>query len=77
MPEAGRPRSTSLLLPQQAAVDAPRPARAIVVSIDLFKRGVASHIFVRGDRGLEFQEVVRVIDIARGAGWDHVGLMTQ
>ena len=44
---------------------------------ELLKRGVASPIFVRGDRGLEFQEVVRIIDIARGAGWQRVGLMTQ
>ena len=48
---------------------------------ELFQRGVADHIFVRqfvhGDRGLEFREVVQVLDIARGAGWDRVGLMTQ
>ena len=44
---------------------------------ELFKRGVADHIFVRGDRGLEFREVVQVLDIARGAGWERVGLMTQ
>jgi biopolymer transport protein ExbD len=94
------PTGLNTLLPQQASIDPPKPAREIVVSIDrgsgirlnqepveldqlharlseLFKRGVASHIFVRGDRGLEFHEVVRVIDIARGAGWDYVGLMTQ
>jgi biopolymer transport protein ExbD len=49
---------------------------------ELFKRGVANHIFVRGEcvhggRGLEFREVVQVLDIARGAGWDRVGLMMQ
>jgi len=38
---------------------------------------VADHIFVRGGRGFEFREVAQVIDVARGAGWDRVGLMTQ
>ena len=36
-----------------------------------------AHFFVRGERDLDFQEVAHVIDIARGAGWDHVGLMTR
>jgi biopolymer transport protein ExbD len=36
-----------------------------------------AHFFVRGERDLNFQEVAQVIDIARGAGWDHVGLMTR
>ena len=36
-----------------------------------------AHFFVRGDRDLDYMEVAHVIDIARGAGWDHVGLMTR
>jgi biopolymer transport protein TolR len=44
---------------------------------ELFKRGVANHTFVRGDRGLEFREVVRVIDLARAAGWERIVLMTR
>ena len=36
-----------------------------------------SVIFVRGHRALEFYDVIGVIDIARGAGWDRIGLMTQ
>jgi biopolymer transport protein ExbD len=36
-----------------------------------------AHFFVRGDRDLAFEEVARVIDIARGAGWNEVGLMTR
>ncbi|HTS63295.1 MAG TPA: biopolymer transporter ExbD [Candidatus Acidoferrales bacterium] len=36
-----------------------------------------AHFFVRGDRDLSYKEVAQVIDIARGAGWDHVGLMTR
>jgi biopolymer transport protein TolR len=34
-------------------------------------------VFVRGDKRLEFQEIAGVIDIAKGAGADRVGLMTQ
>ncbi len=33
-------------------------------------------VFIRGDAGLEFREVARVIDIARGAGLLRVALMT-
>jgi len=33
-------------------------------------------VFVKGDPELEFQVVARVIDIAKGAGIDKVGLMT-
>ena len=43
----------------------------------LARLGVADHIFIRGDRGLDFRDVVAVLDIARGAGWERVGLMTQ
>jgi biopolymer transport protein ExbD len=32
---------------------------------------------VRGQKGLEFQPVAEVIDIARGVGLDRVALMTQ
>jgi biopolymer transport protein TolR len=34
-------------------------------------------VFVRGDRDLEYRDVARVIDIARGAGAGRVGLMTR
>lgn len=37
----------------------------------------ANAIFVRGDRELEFLDVINVIDMARGAGWERIGLMTQ
>jgi biopolymer transport protein ExbD len=40
-------------------------------------RGISDHVFVRGDRDLDFQAVAQVIDIARGAGWDRIGLMTR
>jgi len=32
-------------------------------------------VFVDGERSLEFQDVARVIDLARGAGVERVGLM--
>jgi biopolymer transport protein TolR len=43
----------------------------------LYRTGVNHNLFVRGARDLEYRRVVRVIDIARGAGWDRIGLMTQ
>jgi biopolymer transport protein ExbD len=43
----------------------------------LFHNASGNHFFVRGDRGLDYREVAEVIDIARGAGWDRIGLMTR
>jgi len=47
---------------------------------DRLQRLFANHpghpLFVRGVKGLEFQQVAEVIDIARGVGLDHVALMT-
>jgi biopolymer transport protein TolR len=38
----------------------------------------ADHVvFVRGDRQLDFQQIAEVIDIAKGAGWDRIALVTQ
>ena len=44
---------------------------------DLYRRRINDHVFVRGDRGLDFQAVAQVIDVARGAGWERIGLMTN
>ena len=44
---------------------------------EVYRRHINDHLFVRGDRGLEYQAVARVIDVARGAGWDRIGLMTR
>jgi biopolymer transport protein ExbD len=33
-------------------------------------------VFVRGDGGLEYQAVARVVDLARGAGIDRIGLLS-
>jgi biopolymer transport protein TolR len=44
---------------------------------DLFKTRATAVVFIRGDRGLEFREVVQVMDLAKGAGVSRIGLMTQ
>ena len=44
---------------------------------ELYGRHINDHVFVRGDRDLEFQAVAQVIDAARGAGWGRIGLMTR
>jgi biopolymer transport protein ExbD len=33
-------------------------------------------VFVKGDPDLEFREVAKAIDIAKGVGMDKIGLMT-
>src|SRR5436305_6810815 len=44
---------------------------------ELYARHINDHIFVRGDRGLSFESVAQVIDVARGAGWGRIGLVTR
>lgn len=40
--------------------------------------GAPNHVlFVRGDRDLDFQQVAQVIDIAKGAGLNRIGLITK
>ena len=43
----------------------------------LHRTAYGAHFFVRGDRDLAYQEVAQVIDMARGAGWNQIGLMTR
>jgi biopolymer transport protein TolR len=43
---------------------------------DIFKTRAERVVFVKGHPDLEYQNVARVIDIAKGAGIDKVGLMT-
>ena len=43
----------------------------------LFRNTGNAVIFVRGDKGLLYQEVAVVIDLARGAGVNRIGLMTN
>lgn len=44
---------------------------------DIFKTRAERVCFVKGDPDLEFQEVAKVIDVAKGVGIDQVGLMTK
>ena len=44
--------------------------------IDIFKTRAERIVFVRGDASLNFVEIADVIDIAKGAGIDKIGLMT-
>ena len=43
----------------------------------LFQNRPAQAVFVRADKELEFQQVAEVIDVAKGAGVDRIGLMTR
>jgi biopolymer transport protein TolR len=43
----------------------------------LFKTGANAVVFVRGEKDLPFEEVSQVIDIAKGAGVNRIGLMTR
>ena len=45
--------------------------------IALHRIAYGAHFFIRGEGGLDFQDVAHVIDLARGAGWNEVGLMTR
>lgn len=44
---------------------------------DIFKTRSERVIFVKGDATLPFSEVANVIDIAKGAGIDKIGLITE
>jgi biopolymer transport protein ExbD len=43
---------------------------------DVFKTRAERVVFVKGDPDIEFQNVAKCIDIAKGAGIDKIGLMT-
>jgi biopolymer transport protein TolR len=45
--------------------------------VDIFKTRNERIIFVKGDATLRFGEVAQLIDIAKGAGIDKVGLITK
>ena len=44
---------------------------------DIFKTRAQRVMFVRGDPSLEFRDVAEIIDMAKGAGLDKVGLLTE
>ena len=43
---------------------------------DVFKERANKVAFVKGDDNVEFAQVARAIDIMRGSGIEHVGLIT-
>jgi len=43
---------------------------------DIFKQRADKIAFVKGDDNVEFGDIARAIDIMRGSGIDHVGLIT-
>jgi len=43
---------------------------------DIFKERANKVAFVKGDKDVSFEQVARAIDIMRGAGIEHVGLIT-
>jgi biopolymer transport protein ExbD len=44
---------------------------------DIFKTRIDRTIFINADENLFFNDVATVIDIAKGAGVDKIGLMTE
>jgi len=44
---------------------------------DIFKTRNDRVMFINADRNLQYNTVVTVIDIAKGAGVDKIGLMTE
>lgn len=43
----------------------------------LFAAAPDHALFIRADRDLDFQQVAQVIDVAKGAGLNRIGLMTK
>ena len=44
---------------------------------EIFRTRALRVLFVKGDGGLDFEDVARVIDVARGAGIHHVGISSH
>ena len=66
-------RDGAIEINRQPVESAVLPARLA----ELYRRHINDHLFVRGDRDLPYQAVAEIIDVARGAGWDRIGLMTR
>ena len=66
-------KSGAIEINQQPVAAAALPERLA----DLYRRHINDHVFVRGDRDLNYQSVAEIIDTARGAGWERIGLMTN
>jgi biopolymer transport protein ExbD len=58
----------------QEPIDLPQLQERLIA---LFRNGGNRVVFVRGEKDLKFGQIAGVIDIAKGAGVERVGLMTQ
>ncbi len=65
-------RDKTMLINQEVTPESKLGARLE----EIFKTRAERVVFVKGDPDLEYQYVARVIDTAKGAGIDKVGLMT-
>jgi biopolymer transport protein TolR len=65
-------KDRSMMINQEAITDQSLGPRLE----DIFKSRAERVVFVKGDPDLEYRDVAKVIDIAKGAGIDRVGLMT-
>ncbi len=65
-------RDRSLLINQEPTTESTLGPRLE----DIFKTRAERVVFDKGDPDLEYRDVAKVIDIAKGAGIDRVGLMT-
>ena len=66
-------KNDGIQINQERVERADLPARLTA----LHNLGGRDHLFVRGDRDLDYEAVATVIDIALGAGWYRIGLMTR
>jgi biopolymer transport protein TolR len=72
------PKGLEALVPQPAPPNQQQndaDLRTVVVTVNKDSRAERV-IFVKGDPDLEFQDIAKVIDAAKGVGIDKVGLMT-
>jgi biopolymer transport protein TolR len=82
-PDANPPDETSVVVSvnQDHSISINQPAVPIEKLQErlraIFATRATRVIFVRGFRGLEFQDIARVIDIAKGADVFQIGLMTE
>ncbi len=71
------PMGLPAVIPQESDSPPSGPAELGQRLRKIFARQARPVVFVQGDPDLEFRQVASVIDIVRGAGVVHVGLMTR
>jgi biopolymer transport protein TolR len=80
-PAARHPLDSVLRIRKDRSIDIDsQPVRTIELEgrlKRLFVTRPGGALFIEGAPELEYADVASVIDIARGAGWDRVGLLTE